>query len=65
MTQARQRAEWDRTSSILSILFNSNRDPASKAMMPWEFNPYIEAPKPIKMSAHMLHKIMGRKADFK
>ena len=41
MALFRQRADWDRTASFLSALYNLNRDPSrSRAMSPADFNPY-------------------------
>ena len=41
MALFRQRADWDRTASLLSALYNLNRDPSrSRAMSPADFNPY-------------------------
>lgn len=41
MALFRQRADWDRTASLLSALYNLNRDPSrSRPMSPADFNPY-------------------------
>ena len=41
MALFRQRADWDRTASLLSALYNLNRDPSrSRAMSSADFNPY-------------------------
>lgn len=44
MAEGRQRADWDRTAAVLSMLYNINRDPKKgRALSPEDFNPY--APK--------------------
>lgn len=43
MATARERAEWSRTSQLLALTVNMNRDPKrSRAVSPDDFNPYAE-----------------------
>lgn len=40
--RAKNQADWNRTSHILAVLLNSNRDPKkSKPVTPMQLNPYI------------------------
>lgn len=44
MSEARQRADWERASSLLALTFNVNRDPKkTRAATPADFNPFAEA----------------------
>jgi len=41
MAEARGRAEWSRTSSLMALVANVNRDPRrTRAFRPKDFNPY-------------------------
>jgi hypothetical protein len=41
MAEARREDEWGRTSHLLALLFNCNRDPDhTKAAAPEDFNPF-------------------------
>ncbi len=40
MTEARERAEWNRTASLLALLVNLHRDPRKRAIKPKECHPY-------------------------
>lgn len=41
MATARSRAEWDRTSTVLAMLYNSNRKPDSRAATADDFMPAV------------------------
>jgi hypothetical protein len=42
MADAREKDNWNHTSSLLAMLFNINRDPKKqRAISPEVFNPYI------------------------
>ncbi len=44
MAETRGRAEWGRTSALLALIANANRDPRrTKAFSPDDFNPYARA----------------------
>ena len=41
MKEARERSEWSRTSQLLALTYNMNRDPKkSSATTPDDWNPY-------------------------
>jgi len=40
MSEGKQKAEWDRTSLVCTILANANRSSKTKAFKPDDFNPY-------------------------
>lgn len=40
MAEARQEAEWARTSAVMALMANVNRDAKSKAFTPDDFNPW-------------------------
>ncbi|GHT30666.1 hypothetical protein FACS1894214_0950 [Planctomycetales bacterium] len=41
MAEGKQRADWNRTSHLLALISNVNRDPKkSRAVTPQEVNPY-------------------------
>lgn len=42
MMVAKNRADWGRTSSVIAVLVNINRDPKTRAFQPHEFNPYAD-----------------------
>ena len=48
MAEARRRDEWDRTSVVLALIFNVNRDPKKvRAASPEDFHPLARGrPKP-------------------
>lgn len=47
MAEARQRDEWARTSSLMALLANANRDPKKhRPFKPSDFDPFTQAHKP-------------------
>ncbi len=47
MAETRQRDEWARTSSLMALIANANRDPKKhRAFRPTDFDPFSETPKP-------------------
>ena len=50
MAFQRQKAEWERTAGILSMLFNINRGRNTSPKKPSEFNPYDNAAGPQVLS---------------
>ncbi len=47
MAEARQRDEWARTSSLMALIANANRDPKRhRAFRPTDFDPFSQAEKP-------------------
>ena len=45
MVEKKQRVEWDRTASLMTLIANVNRGARSKAFGIHDFHPYIERPK--------------------
>ena len=47
MAEARQRDEWARTSSLMALIANANRDPKKhRAFRPTDFDPFSQTHKP-------------------
>ncbi len=47
MAEARQRDEWARTSSLMALIANANRDPKKhRAFRPTDFDPFSQAQVP-------------------
>ncbi len=47
MAEARQRDEWARTSSLMALIANANRDPKKhRAFRPTDFDPFAATQKP-------------------
>jgi len=47
MAEARQRDEWARTSSLMALIANANRDAKKhRAFRPNDFDPFSQTPKP-------------------
>jgi len=40
MAEARRRAEWKHTSSIMALIANCNLDPKAERLTPADFDPY-------------------------
>jgi len=46
MAEARQRDEWAKTSSLMALIANANRDPKKhRAFRPTDFDPFSQTPK--------------------
>jgi hypothetical protein len=43
MADGRGRLEWAQTSQVLCMLFNTHRDPKTRAAVPGDYNPYEAA----------------------
>jgi hypothetical protein len=47
MAEGRQRVDWSRTSSLMALIANTQRDPKkTRAFRPSDFDPFIQ-PRPI------------------
>jgi hypothetical protein len=63
MAMARQRSDWNRTASMMSLFANANRDPAkSKVFVPADFHPFIERLPEPKVGIEALKAMLPRKA---
>jgi len=58
MAEARSRDEWSRTSSLMALLANCNRDPKkTRAYRPSDFDPFSKTSQPIKADFNILREI--------
>lgn len=56
MCEARNREEWHRTSSLLAMLVNVNRDPKrGRPVSPADLNPYARTAKAVYHSSRTLN----------
>lgn len=59
MTEARQKDEWQRTSSMIAMIANTVRDTKKrpKPFEPKDFDPFAPKPKPVKVGIGVLKDI--------
>ncbi len=58
MAEARVRDEWRRTSTVLALIANCNRDPKkTKAFRPADFDPFREPDQPIRADITVLKDV--------
>jgi len=59
MAEARTRQEWSRTSSLLALIANVNRDPKkTRPFKPGDFNPLQERTQPaVKVGIEVLKQV--------
>ena len=68
MAEARGRAAWEQTSSILALVANVNRDPKkSRAFKPQDFSPYraVKPPQAKTSDLTMLRELFAGKGKRK
>jgi len=66
MAEGRVRDEWRRTSVLLALIANTNRDPKkSRALRPADFDPFAKPVMPIKVDIEVLKDVFidGRMPD--
>ncbi len=58
MAEARARNAWGRTSSLMALLANCNRDPKkSRAFRPSDFDPFSRISQPIQADFNLLREV--------
>ena len=58
MAEASTRDAWGRTSSLMALLANCNRDPKkTRAYRPSDFDPFSKASQPIKADFSLLREV--------
>ena len=62
MATHRLKAEWERASAILAMVYNMHRGPKSRPMKPSDFNPFRQ-PQPLVVGREDAHEIFRQMAD--
>ena len=62
MAESRQKAEWERASAIVAMVYNMHRGPKSRPMKPSDFNPFRQ-PKPLVVSREEAHTVFQQMAN--
>jgi len=58
MAEARTRDDWSRTSSIMALIANVNRDPKkTRAFRPRDFDPFAKRTEPLKADIGVLKDV--------
>ncbi|HNO80463.1 MAG TPA: hypothetical protein PKN33_20640 [Phycisphaerae bacterium] len=58
MAEARTRDEWGRTSSLMALLANCNRDPKkTRAYRPSDFDPFSKTGRSVKGDFNLLREV--------
>jgi len=58
MAEARVRDEWSRTSSLMALVANCNRDPKrTRAFRPSDFDPFARTREPVKVGVEVLKDV--------
>jgi len=67
MAEGRVRDEWRRTSVLLALIANTNRDPKkTRAFRPADFDPFAKSVVPVKVGIEVLKEVFidGRMPDM-
>jgi hypothetical protein len=58
MAEARMKDEWSRTSSLMALIANVNRDPKkTRAFKPRDFDPFARSGEPVKADVGVLKDV--------
>ncbi|HNO80606.1 MAG TPA: hypothetical protein PKN33_21370 [Phycisphaerae bacterium] len=58
MAESRTRDAWGRTSSLMALLANCNRDPKkTRAYRPSDFDPFSKTGQPVKADFNLLREV--------
>ena len=58
MTDGHQRSVWSRTSALMALIANTQRDPKkTRAFRPSDFDPFAEPQKPLKAEVSVLKSV--------
>ncbi|HNO80544.1 MAG TPA: hypothetical protein PKN33_21050 [Phycisphaerae bacterium] len=58
MAEARTRDDWGRTSSLMALLANCNRDPKkTRAYRPSDFDPFKRTDQPVNGDFNLLREV--------